>query len=109
MRQSRDVAARPRQAVDQLAPDRIGHDNEYNRNSRGRPLRGRRSRSRDGDQDIRLERSKLSPKLYEPLGYFIGKALFQRNRLAVDVAETLQALQEGSQIDGFFFGATRVP
>jgi hypothetical protein len=35
--------------------------------------------------------------------------MFQRNRLAVGVAETLQALKKGSQIDGFLFGATRVP
>jgi len=94
MRQSRDVAAGPRQAVDQLGPDRIGHDNKCNGNGGGRALRSHCSRPCDGDQDIRLECSKLSPKLYEPLGYFIGKAMFQRNRLAVDVAETLQAFQE---------------
>jgi hypothetical protein len=35
--------------------------------------------------------------------------MFERNCLAINVAEALQALQESAQIDSFFFSASRMP
>jgi hypothetical protein len=53
--ETRDIAPRPRQAIDKACADRIGDIHEHDRHGAGCLLQGSRGRSATGQDDVRLE------------------------------------------------------
>jgi hypothetical protein len=109
VRQARDIAARARHALHQLAAHRIGNHDEDDRDGSGRALRRQGGQSGDRHDEVDLERGKLGRLTGEPFKLLVGEALLQPDGLALDVAESGQSLSECAQVDGLFLGASRVP
>src|SRR6266567_3267575 len=98
--QPRDIAARPRQAGDEPAPNRIG-PSEDDRDRPGRLLDGHGGGSACDHNDINLERNQLCRKSGEPLILSLGISVFNHDIAALDVTEVTQSLEEGlSQVGG---------
>jgi hypothetical protein len=93
-RQAGDVAARPRQAGDEAAADRIDRDREDDGDCRGRLLGGGDAGAR-GHHDVDLAAHELGRDLGEALVAAVGPAIVDRDRAALDPAELAKARREG--------------
>jgi hypothetical protein len=105
----RDVAAGPRQTVDQFPLDRIRHENEDDRYGRGGPLRRQCGKWGHRDQDINLECDEFGGQTCKPIGLLIWEAMLQRDRPASDVAEIGEPFLKRAQINRLLLGISRVP
>ena len=94
--QPRDIAARPRKAGDEPAPNRIGSSSEHNGEGPGRLLGGQGGECAScSHDDINLERNQFGRKSGEPLGLPLGTSVFNHEVAALDVTEVTQSLEEG--------------
>src|SRR5712692_4615210 len=94
--QPRDIAARPRQAGDESARDRIANSSEDNGEGPGRLLGGQGGDCASaGHDDINLERNQFGRESGEPIGLPLGISVFDHEVAALDVTEITQSLTEG--------------
>jgi hypothetical protein len=93
--QPRDIAARPRQAGDEPALNRIGSRTEHNGEGPGRLLGGQGGGCARSHDDINLERNQFGRESGEPLGLPLGISVFDHDVTALDVTEVTQSLEEG--------------
>jgi hypothetical protein len=93
--QSRDIAARLRQAGDEPARHRIGNKSEENGEGPGRLLRGQGGGCGCGHDDMNLERNQFGRKSGEPLELPLGISVFDYEVATLDVTEVTQPLAEG--------------
>src|SRR5438477_6487725 len=105
--QPRDIAARPRQAGDEPAPNRIGGSSEDNGEGPGRLLGSHGGECGWGQDDIDLEGNEFGRESGEPLELPLGISVFDQDVAALDVTELTQSLAEGlwqvgtsGQVDG---------
>src|SRR5713226_4618101 len=94
--QPRDIAAWPRKAGDEPAPNRIGNTSEDNGDGPGRLLGGQGDGCASGrEDDINLERNQFGRESGEPLELPLGISVFNHDVAALDVTEVTQSLEEG--------------
>ena len=94
------IATRPGQAGDKTEPDRVVADDEDDGDRRGCRL-GRRRRSNAGGSDHgNLPTHQLACQLGESIELIVGRSMLDRQVLAFDVADLLQALTECAQTVG---------
>src|SRR6185295_14449951 len=93
----RDIAARPRKARDEPAPNRIGSRSEDNGEGSRRLLGGEGDDgvSSFGHDDINLERNQFGRESREPLDLPFGIPVFDHEVATLDVTEVTQSLTEG--------------
>src|SRR5262245_14956898 len=89
------MAARPRKAGDEPAPDRIVSSSDDNGEGAGRLLGGEGVGCASGQDDIDFERNQLGRKSGEPLELPLGVSHFNHDVAAFDVTEVTQSLTEG--------------
>ena len=93
-RQAGDVAARPRQARDETAPNRVRRQREHDRDRRGCPL-GCRDRGARGDDDVDLSVDELGHDLGIALDTSLCPAILDRHVAALCPAELAQSPHKG--------------
>src|SRR5439155_7749925 len=99
-RQPRDIAARPRQASDKPAPNRIGSPSEDDGDCLGRLLGGQGGGRACDYDDIYVERNKLGRETGEPVVLPDGIPVFDHHIAALDVTEVPQSLEKGLVVLG---------
>ena len=82
--QAGDMSTRPRQGIDELDPDGIGHEHEDSRNRSSGALRSESRRRRHGNENVYFEPNQLGREKIESLVLFRRKAIFQRDGLTID-------------------------
>src|ERR1700730_1343829 len=94
--QPRDIAARPRKAGDEAAPNRIGSSSEDNGEGAGCLLGSPGSLcASSGHDDINLEGNQFGRKSGKALRLPLGISVFDHDVAALDVTEVTQSLEEG--------------
>src|SRR5262249_15340854 len=89
-----DVAARPRQAIDEAGADRIGDDREHDRNGAGRLTQGPQCGAGKSHDDVRPERDQFGREFANAIGIPCGPAVIDPHVAALGPARLLQSLQE---------------
>src|SRR5207237_715392 len=93
--QPRDIAARPREAGDEPAPNWIANSSEDNGDSPSRLLGHTGGECAwGGHDDIHLERNQFGRKSGEPGGLPLGLSVFDHEVAALDVTDITQSLTE---------------
>jgi len=94
--QPRDIAARPRKAGAEPAPNRIGNTGEDNGDGPGRLHGGQGGECASAhEDDINLEPNQFGRESGEPLGLPLGVPVFNHDVAAFDVTEVTQSLKKG--------------
>jgi hypothetical protein len=91
--EARGVTARPRQARNPAAADRIDDGHEHNRHGSGHLLQGTDGRARRGKENIRLERDQFR-RISRTLDIARGPAVVDAHIAADGPSQLLQALRK---------------
>ena len=104
--ETRDVAARSRQAVDEAGADRIGGSHEHHRHGAGRLQHHPRGRGAAGQNEVGRERDQFRRVGACAVSVTVGKATKDLDIEAVGPAQLVQRLQERPDA-GLSFGIVR--
>src|SRR5262249_25029406 len=107
--QSRDVSPRAREGVHKLAADGIRDRHQHDRYCFGCTLGRECRQSRHREQYVDLDPYEFSGKSVKTLRLLRGKAVFQYDVLAFDVADVLQSRAKLGEWKLFFFSVGGVP